>query len=240
MSIQLEWIDRSGGTSLWRWPMFARTAVVSSGGRTSPAGTSTIPGRCPTAAVSHVLVLAADSPIRRYRLTNREDYSLTYNGVVLSVDRRRADNWQAFASYTLSRAYGLQASSGASAAAAQVSTVGAPPLVFGRDPNDDLNARGRLSNDRPHMLRFMGATDVPGTGLTLAGTLQHVSGKPWAATALMQLPLPQSRQQRVLLEPRGSRRLSSQTLVDVRTLEVVRARASGSGRAQAGRAQRAR
>ena len=163
-----------------------------------------------------VLVLAADSPVRRYRLTNREDYSLTYDGVVLSVDKRRADSWQAFGSYTLSRAYGLQASSGASAAAAQVSTVGAPPLVFGRDPNDDLNARGRLSNDRPHMLRFMGATDMPRTGLTLAGTLQHVSGKPWAATGLMQLPLPQSRNQRVLLEPRGSRRLSSQTLVDIR------------------------
>ena len=66
------------------------------------------------------------------------------------------------------------------------------------------------------MFRVMGAMNVPRTGLPLAGNLQYVSGKPWAATALIPLPLPQSRQQRVLLEPRGSRRLSSQTLLDIR------------------------
>jgi hypothetical protein len=47
----------------------------------------------------------------------------------------------------------------------------------------------------------------------LAVNAQHFSGKPWAATA--QVPLPQG-DQRILLEPRGSRRLSSQTLVDFR------------------------
>lgn len=51
----------------------------------------------------------------------------------------------------------------------------------------------------------------------IAASVQYFSGKPWAATALV--PLPQTNNQptqRVQLEPRGSRRLSSQTLLDIR------------------------
>ena len=64
------------------------------------------------------------------------------------------------------------------------------------------------------MFRLMGTLDVPRTGgLTFSGNLQYFSGKPWASTA--QVSLPQG-DQRILLEPRGSRRLSSQTLLDLR------------------------
>jgi hypothetical protein len=151
---------------------------------------------------------------RRYQLTNPDGYSLTYDGLVVVVEKRRARGWQALASYTFSRAYGLQAASGATAAGAQVSTVSPPPaLTFGRDPNDLINARGRLPNDRPHVFRVMGAVDIPRTGLAVAANFQAFSGKPWAATALIN---PQNGQQRVLIEPRGSRRLSSQSILDVR------------------------
>ena len=64
----------------------------------------------------------------------------------------------------------------------------------------------------------MGAVDVPRTGFVLAANLQHFSGKPWAATA--QVSLPQG-DQRILLEPRGSRRLSSQTLLDLRVSRTI-------------------
>jgi hypothetical protein len=96
-------------------------------------------------------------------------------------------------------------------------------LTFGRDPNDLTNARGRLPNDRPHMIRTMGSVDVPRTGFVVAANFQYFSGKPWAATAL--LPLPQTGNQptqRVLLEPRGSRRLSSQALLDLRLSKTLR------------------
>ena len=63
------------------------------------------------------------------------------------------------------------------------------------------------------MLKVMGSIDVPRTGLVVAANLQCFSGKPWAATT--QIALPQG-DQRVLLETRGSRRLSSQSLLDVR------------------------
>ena len=99
-----------------------------------------------------------------------------------------------------------------------MSTIAPPPapagLTFGRDPNDYTNARGVLPNDRPHILRAMSSVDIPGTGFVVAANLQHFTGKPWAAAA--QVRLPQNANQRIFLEPRGTRRLSSQTLLDLR------------------------
>ena len=161
----------------------------------------------------------ANTADRRFLLTNPAGYSLEYNGLVMAAEKRRSHGWQAFGSYTLSRASGLQVSSGTTAAGSQVSTIaGAPYLTFGQDPNSLINASGRLANDRPHMLRVMGSMDIPRTGFVAAANVQHFSGKPWAATA--QIALPQG-DQRILLEPRGSRRLSSQTLVDVRISKTM-------------------
>jgi len=162
---------------------------------------------------------------QRFLLANQPGYSMTYNGLAMVLEKRRSHGWQAFGSYTFSRTFGLQQSSGAPAAAAQVSTVAPPPppqgITFGRDPNDLTNARGRLPNDRPHMFRAMGSVDVPRTGMVLAGNLGYFSGKPWAATGVTSVP--QSPQQRILLEPRGSRRLSSQTLLDLRLSKALAA-----------------
>jgi hypothetical protein len=68
------------------------------------------------------------------------------------------------------------------------------------------------------MFRGAASWQVPRLGLHVAGSLQHLSGKPWAASA--QVTLPQG-DQRILLEPRGTRRLSSLTLVDVRVSKTV-------------------
>ena len=157
---------------------------------------------------------------RRFLLTNSDDYSLTYNGLVIAAEKRRSRGWQAFGSYTYSRASGLQVSSGGSAAVSQVSTIsGTPYLTFGQDPNSLTNARGRMPNDRPHMLRAMGSVDIPRTGLVVAANVQYFSGKPWAASA--QVVLPQG-DTRILLEPRGTRRLPSQTLLDLRLSRPIR------------------
>jgi TonB-dependent receptor-like protein/carboxypeptidase family protein len=173
-----------------------------------------------------VFVLTNGPAARRFLLTNPADYSLTYNGLVVALDKRRSNGWHAFGSYTFSRTSGLQASSGAAAADAQLSTV-APANTFGRDPNSLTNAKGRLPNDRPHIFRVMGTVDVPRTGFVVGGNLQYFSGKPWAASALVTLP--QQENLRVLIEPRGSRRLSSQTLLDLR---VSRTLGFGQGRVE--------
>jgi len=172
-----------------------------------------------------VLVLTNATAARRFLLTNQDGYSLTYNGLVAVVEKRRAHGWQAFGSYTFSRVSGLQPSAGTSAGGAQVSTI-APGgnTTFGRDPNDLTNASGRLANDRPHMFRIMTSVDVPRTGLVVAASVERFSGKPWAASA--QVALPQG-DQRVLLEPRGSRRLSSQSLLDLRVSRPITLRGVG-------------
>jgi hypothetical protein len=166
---------------------------------------------------------------QRFLLTNPDGYSMTYNGLVLAVEKRRSQGWQAFGSYTLSRVTGLQAGSASTAAGAQVSTVSPPPgpagLTFGRDPNDLTNARGRLPNDRPHVFRVMGSADLPKTGFTMSANLQYFTGKPWAASALVSVP--QNQNLRVLLEPRGSRRLSSQTILDLRLSKSIPAGSVG-------------
>jgi hypothetical protein len=181
-----------------------------------------------------VTVFALDTSVtpisaRRFLLTNPPDYALSYNGVVMALEKRRSSGWQASGSYTFSRAVGVLPSSGTTAAGPQVSTVApAPPLTFGRDPNDLINARGRLANDRPHVFRAMSAFDVPRIGMVIATNFQYFSGKPWAATALV--PLPQTNNQptqRVLLEPRGTRRLSSQSLLDLRVSKIVSFGAAG-------------
>jgi hypothetical protein len=65
----------------------------------------------------------------------------------------------------------------------------------------------------------LGSVDVPRTGFVVAANLQYFSGKPWAATA--QVSLPQNTQQRIQLERRGSRRLSSQSLLDLRVSKTI-------------------
>lgn len=164
-----------------------------------------------------VLVLTNGTANRRFLLTNQDSYSLTYNGLVTAIERRLSSRWHAFASYTWSRTSGLQPSSGGAAGDPQFSsTLGGG--TFGRDPNSLTNARGRLPNDRPHMFRGAASWQVPHVGLHVAGNLQHLSGKPWAASA--QVALPQG-DQRILLEPRGTRRLSALTMLDVRVSKVV-------------------
>ena len=68
---------------------------------------------------------------RLFLLSNPENYELTYNALVIAVEKRRSQGWQAFGSYTYSQAEGLQPSSGANAAGAQVSTVAPPPFPVG-------------------------------------------------------------------------------------------------------------
>ena len=164
-----------------------------------------------------VFALVNSTASRRFLLTNPEGYSLTYNGLVMAVERRGSGRWQASGSYTLSKTSGLQPSSGGAAADPQFSsTLGGG--TFGRDPNSLTNARGRLPNDRPHVLRGSASVQVPRTGFVVAASAQHFTGKPWAAST--QISLPQG-DQRILLEPRGTRRLSSQTLLDLRLSRTI-------------------
>jgi hypothetical protein len=53
----------------------------------------------------------------------------------------------------------------------------------------------------------------------VAADFRQLSGKPWAASATTSVP--QNLQQRILLEPRGTRRLSSQSLLNLRVSKTI-------------------
>ena len=172
-----------------------------------------------------VFVLTSPAASRLFFLTNPAGYSLTYDGLVMALEKRYANRWQARGSYTYSKASGLQVSSGAAAGDPQVSTVAPafPTTTFGRDPNSLTNAFGRLPNDRPHAFRL--TTSVTARwGIAIAGNLQHFSGKPWAASTQMSLP---QGDQRILIDTRGAHRLSSQTLLDMRVSKMLPMGATG-------------
>jgi hypothetical protein len=171
-----------------------------------------------------VLVLVNSTGDRRFLMTNPDGYFVRYNGLIIAAEKRPFKGWQVFGSYTYSKVYGLQSNSGTTPGGAQLSTVAnATPITFGQDPNDLTNARGRLPNDRPNVFRIMGKADVPRTGMAIATNFRYFSGKPWAATTLVSLP---QGLQRILLEPRGSRRLSSESLLDVRLSKTILSRES--------------
>ena len=183
----------------------------------------------PDGTVLPVFALTNSTADRRFLLTNPDPLFLEYDGLVVAVEKRMSGGWQASGSYTFSRAYGLQVTSNAAVAEPQFSTIARPAfLTFGQDPNDFTNATGRLGNDRPHVFRTSGVVRLP-WGILVAANLQSFSGRPWAATALV--PLPQTNNQptqRVLLEPRGSRRLSSQSLLDFRVAKTLAVGSAGT------------
>ena len=69
-------------------------------------------------------------------------------------------------------------SSGTTAAAEQLSTLTSSG-VFGRDPNDLTNARGRLANDRPHMDHHV----AYGLGVTFAQLGELTEARRWLTRA---------------------------------------------------------
>jgi hypothetical protein len=160
-----------------------------------------------------VFALTNATSDRRFILTNPGNMFVSYNGLLFAAEKRFSKGWQASGSYTYSRAHGLQVMSNGTAEDPQFSTIARPGyLTFGQDPNDLTNATGRLPNDRPHIFRANTIVRLPWS-VRIAANLQSFSGKPWAATT--QAVLPQG-SRRILLEPRGTRRLPTQSMLDLR------------------------
>ena len=155
---------------------------------------------------------------RFFLLTNPKDFFMEYEGLLLTLTKRWSKRWQALVSYTLSELVGLQNRVFFEAGSAQTSST----FGFntrGRDPNDLTNSTGNLRNDRTHMFRLQGSAEIPKIDVLVGANYQFSSGKPWAGWAAIDLPQGTSV---ILAEPRGSRRLSSQSLLDLRVSKIFR------------------
>jgi hypothetical protein len=98
-----------------------------------------------TVAVLELVNATAD---RRFLLTNQPDYSMTYDGLVMAVEKRQSHGWQAFGSYTFSKTSGLQVSSGGNAAASQVSTISGSPVPHLRTGSEQSDQCARPPAER--------------------------------------------------------------------------------------------
>ena len=141
-----------------------------------------------------------------------------YKGLVLVLSRRLVGRWQAQVSYVLSRAEGTVDNDYFE------SLGGAGPFI---SPNRALtNAEGLLTHDARHELKVLGSYQIPRIDVALSGYFRVVSGTTY--TPFQDLPgLSSPSLESVRLEPRGSRRTPTLTVLDVRLEKIF---ALGRGR----------
>ncbi len=135
------------------------------------------------------------------------DYFQRYHGVVLSFNRRYANNWGLSGSYTWSRSEGL-----IPRMLAQAQFNPFYGSKEGADPNNFFNAEGRLQGDRPHMFRLQGVWMLPWE-IQLSTNTEFSSGRAHnrqvRVSGLGQGP------KAVIMEPGGSFRYSPIESVDL-------------------------
>jgi hypothetical protein len=123
--------------------------------------------------------LVSDLTDRLFFLTNPSQMFTRYNGVILQVNKRMANNWQMVSSLTLGKSEGRIGSS--SPRQTPVSGQFGTANVFGRNPNDFVNTDGRLVGDRPWQFKTQLVYQAP-WGLMLGANLTLQSGLPWGRT----------------------------------------------------------
>ena len=159
---------------------------------------------------------------------------VTYNGLVIAAEKRPSRGWQAFGSYTYSKARDCRC------------PAEQPPQARSSAPSRSSPHHVRSGSKRPHECTGPDAerspAHLPGHGQGRRATNRPRQSRPICNISAAShglrprtVPLPQG-DQRILLEPRGSRRLSSQALLDLRLSRPIRA-ATDANRAPRGRAQ---
>ena len=132
-----------------------------------------------TNADEPVFALVNAPSARRFRLTNPDRYSLTYNGVVLVAEKRRSQGWHAFASYTFSKS--IDESAG------QYNSFASTERSSAIDPDDRNREQGLSNFDVRHNLVINWNYDLPGRdkkfigGWALSGIATVSGGSPFSA-----------------------------------------------------------
>ncbi len=130
-------------------------------------------------------------------LSEKPRYESTYHGLFLTFNKRFSNGWGLTSSYTWSRSEGLIPN--------PLSQVQQEPLYAvrsGSNPNNFINARGRLQGDRPHMFRLQGVFQLPWE-ILFSTSVNFSSGAPFnRQIRLFNLGVPGGTP--VIMEPTGS------------------------------------
>jgi hypothetical protein len=139
----------------------------------------------------------------------------TYQALMLVLDKRLTNRWSGRVSYVLSKAEGGVDNN-------SYWTYG--QSTFYETPTRAVvNSFGRLTNDRTHELKVFGTWIVPTIELNLSAYYSYLSGRnynPFQRYGTRDINFPLSSGRQPLLEPRGTRRLESQSLLDVRVEKI--------------------
>ncbi len=156
-----------------------------------------------------VFRLDSDPGDRVFLLTNPDQMRTRFNGVILQVTKRMADRWQLVSSLTYGKSEGIVGSNRLGPLSAQSGTAG----IFGRNPNDFVNADGLLIGDRPWQFKNQLVVELP-AGFLVGANWTIQSGRPWARRIRVPgLGITSEINAEVL---DGSRRVKSWNLLDVR------------------------
>ena len=145
-------------------------------------------------------------------LPEKPRYETEYNGVFVTFNKRYSEGWSLSSSYTWSRSEGLGPNplSQSQGWATWTSRTGS-------NPNNFINARGRLQADRPHMFKLQGVFHLPGD-LFLGTSVNIMSGVPFSRQ-VRRFGLREAGSVVIIMEPAGSRpelRHSTTKNVDIR------------------------
>jgi outer membrane receptor protein involved in Fe transport len=159
--------------------------------------------------------LLSDANDRFFELTNRPEMKTDTHAFTAQVTKRMSKGWELVGSYTYLSSEGVLPSTRLGLLDAQ--RASARFSDFGQNPNDLLNAGGKLLGDRPHTFKLQLVVQLPHQFLVGANFL-HQSGRPWARRARIEEPdlgFPTAPEVNIELRD-GHRRVPDQTTLDMR------------------------
>ncbi len=143
--------------------------------------------------------------------TNPDNAFNKYDAVQLVARKRYTRNWQMQGSYTWSKNRGTVGNRWHVNAARF--DLGNPGRFA--NPNLNINAYGRASFDPTHEVKVLGGYRLPWWGGTMvSGVYRYMTGQAWGRTAIVR-GFTQG-QQRIRIEPQGTRRLDAINRLDLR------------------------
>ncbi len=126
-----------------------------------------------------VFQLVNDPSERAFLLTNPSEMFTRYNGGILQVTKRMADNWQLVSSLTIGKSEGRIGSS--QARRTPIDGQFGTASTFGQNPNDFVNTDGLLIGDRPVQFKTQLVVQLP-AGFLVGANYTYQSGRPWSRT----------------------------------------------------------
>lgn len=128
-----------------------------------------------------------------------------YDGIEFLLNKRFSHNWQLMASYVYSKSYGNFNNTQSS---------GAGYNGTFQNPNNQIFAEGRLTNDYSHMLKIQGSYIFP-LDINFNVNFQMISGRKYEMRGRIPSSVDPNRST-IFLEQRGTRTYPTQTTLDIR------------------------